>query len=423
MASLVSVIVPTYNRERFLAEAIHSALCQSWIDLEVIVVDDGSRDHSFEILQELARHDARLRIFRQENSGVSAARNRALAAARGDYIAFLDSDDVWFPWKLNLQLHLLQQRPDVGMVWTDMDAIRPDGTSLQRGFLRHMYSAYQRVSADELFTETFDMGQLGDADPEHGHVRVSVGNIYPKMFFGNLVHTPTVVLRRSWADQVGPFDTSMRRGGEDFKYHLATCRLGPVGFIDVATILYRVGNGDQVTNRENSVHFANSYLRTLTDELREHRKLLPLGRGEINQLFSHAHDWLAYELVQSGPSLRGMRHAALAIYQRGSLGKSWRTLIKGMLPRMVTKLMSRATPGKPTQTQQPENTSEVPVTQASLSTPVVNAKRVSNSSAEISVVNGSQSEKVSATSLSADGSVRFETTQIDRPTPRQPITR
>ena len=88
----ISVIIPTYNYARFLAEAIDSALGQSYAPLEIIVVDDGSTDATSEVL---AAYGDRIRVLRQKNQGVAMARNAGIAAARGDYLAFLDSDDAW----------------------------------------------------------------------------------------------------------------------------------------------------------------------------------------------------------------------------------------------------------------------------------------------------------------------------------------
>ena len=342
-APLVSVVVPTYNRVRFLGEAVHSALQQSWIALEVIIVDDGSTDDSPALIAKLAESDSRIRPYRQQNSGVSAARNRALSEARGEYIAFLDSDDVWHPWKLQLQVALLQSRPEVGMVWTNMDAIRPNGVPYATNYLKRMYSAYQELPNETPFAEFTSLSQLCPGPEVAGweQASVGVGNIYSHMYHGNLVHTPTVVLRREWANRVGPFDTTMKRGGEDFKYHLATCRQGEVAFIDVPSILYRTGIGDHITNRENSLYFAHSFLRTLQEEIRDHRDKMPLSRRELYQLMARAHDWIAYESCGTGLRLQAFSHACQAMRYRGTPGNSWRTLVKSLLPQAVTKRLSR----------------------------------------------------------------------------------
>lgn len=93
----ISVIIPTYNRARLLGEALESVLRQEEPAFEILVVDDGSTDETDELLR---KHGDRVRVLRQENRGPAAARNLGIEQARGDYIAFLDSDDVWFPWTL-----------------------------------------------------------------------------------------------------------------------------------------------------------------------------------------------------------------------------------------------------------------------------------------------------------------------------------
>src|SRR4051812_1301977 len=98
---MVSVIIPTYNSAALLAQAIASVLAQSVLPAEIIVVDDGSTDATEQLVQ---CHGSRVKYVRQRNQGVSAARNRGVASASGEFIAFLDADDVWHPRKLELQM-------------------------------------------------------------------------------------------------------------------------------------------------------------------------------------------------------------------------------------------------------------------------------------------------------------------------------
>jgi len=105
----VSIIIPAYNAEKWIALAIDSVLGQSWTNLEVIVVDDGSKDATIEMVEEIS--DSRVRLIRQENRGASAARNRGLIAANGDFIQYLDADDWLSPDKIENQLKALQNAP------------------------------------------------------------------------------------------------------------------------------------------------------------------------------------------------------------------------------------------------------------------------------------------------------------------------
>ena len=123
---LVSVVIPSYNRAHCLEEAARSVLAQTYKNLELIIVDDGSTDDTPAVAQRLCQ-DARVRYIRQENAGACAARNHGVALAKGTYIAFHDSDDTWHPDKLEKQLQAMQAyHPDI--VICQMNQNRADGT-------------------------------------------------------------------------------------------------------------------------------------------------------------------------------------------------------------------------------------------------------------------------------------------------------
>src|SRR5512135_2005660 len=109
---LVSIILPVYNGERYVSQAIESVLSQTYVPTELIVVDDGSIDNSASI----ARSYKEVHFIRQSNQGVAVARNSGIAAARGTIIAFIDQDDLWTPNKLDVQVHYLLKNPGVQYV-------------------------------------------------------------------------------------------------------------------------------------------------------------------------------------------------------------------------------------------------------------------------------------------------------------------
>lgn len=121
---LVSIIVPTYNYGRYLLKAVKSCLAQTYSNIEIIIIDDGSTDDTRVIVQCL---DDRLAYIFQENRGVSAARNNGLKNARGDFIAFLDADDYLLPDSIELRLKALMEHTDVGICFTDTDSCDPSG--------------------------------------------------------------------------------------------------------------------------------------------------------------------------------------------------------------------------------------------------------------------------------------------------------
>jgi glycosyltransferase involved in cell wall biosynthesis len=131
---LISVIIPAYQAEHFVAGAVHSALRQTHRTLEVIVVDDGSTDGTAARLASIT--DPRLRVLRQENAGTAAARNAALEQAQGSYVAFLDSDDRWFPEKLATELAILQNATTIGIAYSSHYAVDDRGALLHLAPIR-----------------------------------------------------------------------------------------------------------------------------------------------------------------------------------------------------------------------------------------------------------------------------------------------
>ncbi len=123
----VSVVIPTYNRENYITETIESVLAQTYRDFEIIVVDDGSTDNTRQAVGTF-RDDSRVNYIYQENQGVSAARNTAIRASRGEYIAILDSDDIWLKDALEKRVEVLDKYPGVGLVFGQSRLMDADGT-------------------------------------------------------------------------------------------------------------------------------------------------------------------------------------------------------------------------------------------------------------------------------------------------------
>jgi glycosyltransferase involved in cell wall biosynthesis len=124
---LVSVVIPNYNYAHYLREAIDSVLSQTYPELEVIVVDDGSSDNSPEVL---ASYGERIKSVFQKNQGVSAARNNGVAASTGEFIAFLDADDSWLPTKVEKQVAIFRSDPTIGLVHVAVNEVDAAGNSL-----------------------------------------------------------------------------------------------------------------------------------------------------------------------------------------------------------------------------------------------------------------------------------------------------
>jgi GT2 family glycosyltransferase len=311
---LVSVVIPTYNRAYCLARTVDSALGQSYGNLEVLLVDDGSTDGTKGFVAERYGSDPRVRYIGQKNAGVSAARNTGMANARGALIALLDSDDIWLPWKLQLQVACMQAHPELVMTWTDMDAI--DGSSqITPAYLRRMYAAYRWFpTSEDLFTGSAPLATLCPAlATTVGTRKFHFGDIFSKMVLGNLVHTSTVVLTREAAGRVKGFREDFRGAGEDYDYHLRTCREGPVGYLDVSSIQYERGLTDHIANPSNGIHFARNFLRSVQPIIDQERHRLTLSDQQIRGVLAKAHAWIGRELFEQGERAGAARELALSL--------------------------------------------------------------------------------------------------------------
>lgn len=269
----VSVIIPTYNRAGLIREAVESALAQVPQPLEVIVVDDGSTDDTAAVCATLPPP---VRYVRQENAGPAAARNRGLRAARGDVVAFLDSDDVWFPGKLRTQLDALASAPHAGWCVSNcemVDTDSPDADPLD-GF-QHGFPVFAalRESPDRFFGR-----RLARLRFESGGVEYDafVGDAFGLLFYGNFVFPSCAVLKREVVERVGLFDESFR-GAEDNEFFHRVAAASPCVVVMQRLVRYRTGlAGNSLTASDNTVHLIHEAL----ESTRRAATLRPLGDWE-----------------------------------------------------------------------------------------------------------------------------------------------
>ncbi len=204
--SLVSIIIPAYNAEKYVKAAIDSVLHQTYPNIEVVVVDDGSTDSTKAIIEELACGDNRVRVFSQKNVGQSAARNAGIGQARGEYVAFLDADDLFLPEKIERQVRYLEAHPDCGISYCK---------------IYHFF--------DENPPELYYFPVLHPS-----------GNIFADLLRGNFINPLTVVVRRSVLDEFGAFENTFRRVDEQYLWLKLSYRGVRFAYLDEPLGLYRV---------------------------------------------------------------------------------------------------------------------------------------------------------------------------------------
>jgi glycosyltransferase involved in cell wall biosynthesis len=208
---LVSVVVPAFNAAATIDRTLASIRAQTHRQLEIIVVDDGSIDPTASHVLAHAADDPRIRLFRQANGGVAAARNRGIAESRSEFIAPIDADDLWHPDKIARQVAMLQCIPELGLVATAYTVIDPS----------------DRIIAD-----------VGGTLP----ATVQLQDLCRRNFIGN---GSSAMMRRALVEQLGGYDPTLRaRGGqgcEDLKLYLGIAEVAEIGFIREPLTAYRRG--------------------------------------------------------------------------------------------------------------------------------------------------------------------------------------
>jgi glycosyltransferase involved in cell wall biosynthesis len=229
----VSVVVPCYNQARFLGEAIQSVLSQGYTDFEIIVVDDGSKDGTEEVASGYAKENSRVRLIRQENRGLAAARNRGLAEAHGEYVVFLDSDDRLVGEALEVGVRELEAHP---------------GCAFVSGICR-------KITADGSIVPGWEQFRVRD-DP------------YLELLRSCPVYVPAVMYRRSVFDAVGDFDTSYR-AAEDYELYYRILARFPVYCHDTLVAEIRRHEANMTRDRTLMLKYNMAALRSQRKRVRE----------------------------------------------------------------------------------------------------------------------------------------------------------
>lgn len=229
MNRLVSVIIPAYNPGELIRETINSVISQTYSDLEIVIVDDGSTDNTPEVIRSI--NDSRIRYHRQPNTGLPAqVRNKGVALSRGGLIAFLDHDDVWMPEKLEMQIAVIEDKRDIALICTNAFYMY-DGKKTDKPLLRGIKSGYLKA---EIFV--------------------------PR----NAVIQSSILVTRSGFDRIGGLNESPDFFAiEDYDFWLRVCGRYPCYYVDKPAVYYRKitdsASGKEVQVLKRSLQHYNKY--------------------------------------------------------------------------------------------------------------------------------------------------------------------
>lgn len=297
----VSVVIPVFNGAKYLRHTIESVLAQSYPEIEIVAVDDGSSDDSPHILKGF---DNRVRVIRQPNFGVAVARNRGILAARGDCVAFLDQDDWWRPEKVSRQVACLDD-PSVGLV--------------------HTHTIY----FDDLRQEV-----SAPLDPE-AHPEEYVGWCYEKLLFGNAICNSSVIVRRELFARSGLCDLQIAGNTvQDYDLWLRLARITQFAYVAEPLTVFRLHPAQGTVNRR-------MMLREQIKVRKRHwRDVPPPLRRAFARRLAQLYDLLgSYEL-----DYRDHRAARAAFAESLSWWPHWRAAalwLASLLPPQPVALLRR----------------------------------------------------------------------------------
>jgi glycosyltransferase involved in cell wall biosynthesis len=291
----VSIIVPAYNYGRYICRALDSLLDQSDVFVEIIVVDDGSTDDTWDLL---TRYSSKVKAVRQPNAGVSAARNRGIAEAHGSLIGFLDPDDFCHPNKLSRQISTLRSRRECG--WTYCDSIVLDEAS----------------GTSRLFSEQYQYGS---------RLALEGPRLFEALIPSNFISFATPLLRRCCIEEAGAFDERFS-GMEDFDFVLRLAATAPAAYCPEPLATYCWHGGSLSKNRARVDR--DKYLILDKIALMYPERIRSLGWAARRAL-ADMHNWFAY------------RHFTLGEYQE-AIGRLRASLSLSPLQGRATWAMLRA---------------------------------------------------------------------------------
>jgi glycosyltransferase involved in cell wall biosynthesis len=255
---LVSVVIPAYNAENTIQETIHSVLNQTFKDWELIIIDDGSQDSTVKIIKEMK--SSRIRIFSYDNGGLALSRNRGVHHAQGEYISFLDADDLWTSDKLEAQLQALQENPEAAVAYSWTDYIDQSSQFLHSG----------------------------------RHITIN-GNVYQHLLVNNFLENGSnPLIRKQALNQVGGFDSSINSVADWDMWLRLAARYQFVA-VPLPQILYRVSARSmsaQIKNQEREcLKFIEKAFKSAPESLQH------LKRKTLAELYKY----LMWKIFQQQP--------------------------------------------------------------------------------------------------------------------------
>lgn len=292
----VSVIIPTYQHAQFISDAIQSVLDQTYRDFEVIIINDGSTDRTAEILD---GYSDRVTVITQPNRGLPASRNVGINHSLGEFVAFLDADDFWLSNKLEKQVQLMNEDPDLGLIFTNATVL---SGAITKGTI-------------------FDL-----VTPKSGWVE-------KELFQDNFMPMPTILVRRSCFKSVGLFDENLR-SCEDYDLWLRISHLYPVAYIDEPLACYRIGSSQM---SQDDKKMLSALIQMKTKAIINNPEIKDLALEKLDNCYYNLFPRLAKFLLIDGEVLQCREILEDYRQLRGRTFRYWLLILTSHLPILFSR--------------------------------------------------------------------------------------
>lgn len=343
----VSVVIPGFNCARYIGQALNSVLAQTYPNIEIILVDDGSTDDTPAVV---APFLDRITYHRQPNGGLAAARNAGMTLATGDYIAWFDADDVCAKDRILVQVAYLASHPDVVAIGSNFAAFDDEGGTFDRAHAARYYSQIKNHGLAGLFPNVADYDGSGidwTAPALERSYKVHSGNVWRRIVLGNFIHPPTLTMRRQARERAGWVRLGNRTGA-DWEYIASLAKLGPLALVDEALLEYRC-HPAQMSSPARS-------LASVLDSLDLVERLLmdpdvtsdEALRTSLREKLAELHLSAAHDLAEVSPG-RAFVHLRECWESPGLRKKIPRQLARVFMPRAGFRLLRRLRGEEPAQ--------------------------------------------------------------------------
>jgi glycosyltransferase involved in cell wall biosynthesis len=339
---MVSVIIPTYNRAGFISDAVQSVINQTYKNIEIIVVDDGSTDSTKSSVEPFRD---KIHYIVTENKGQAHARNTGMKAATGHYIAFLDSDDTYLPYKLELQVSFMEAHPEVGIVATEVSSLI-DNEIAEENHLRSFHCIYHRKGWS--YEDIYPVRGLFHCETLARLVPYYIGSIFRHVLQGPLLMSNTILFPRELLQSVG-YQNEAYHLAEEYELIVRICKHYYAAFLNIPTYIYRyhdnqismVGNPTTRERVLTQIGIEKVFLQAVLDWGYDDKKYYDENKDWLNRRISELYHCIGKMWLEIGEAGKAREN-----FSKGhSFDPSWRHNLQMLRFSYLPSLIRRGIKG------------------------------------------------------------------------------